>query len=70
VKYADDRVLLANEETVLQGVIDSLIETGKFYGLEMNVGKKNKVIRISRQYRLCMTGQKPAGECSVFQLTG
>jgi hypothetical protein len=40
VKYAVDRVLLAKEETVLQGVIDRLIETGKFYGLEINVGKK------------------------------
>ena len=51
MKYADDRVILAKEETVLQGVIDRLIGTGKFYGLEMNV-EINKVIRISRQYRL------------------
>jgi hypothetical protein len=51
VKYADDRVILVKEETVLQGVIDRLSETGKFYGLEINV-EKNKVIRISRQYRL------------------
>jgi hypothetical protein len=40
VKYVDDRVILAKEETVLQGVIDRLIKTGKFYGLEMNVEKK------------------------------
>jgi hypothetical protein len=51
VKYADDRVILAKEETVLHGVINRLIETGKFYGLEMNL-EKNKVISILRQYRL------------------
>jgi len=28
VKYADDLVLMAKEETVLQGMIDKLIETG------------------------------------------
>ena len=47
VKYADDLVLMAKEETVLQGMIDKLIETGRYYGMEMNV-EKTKVIRISR----------------------
>ena len=41
VKYADDHVLMAKEETVLQGMIDKLIETGRHYGVEMNV-EKNK----------------------------
>jgi hypothetical protein len=48
VKYADDLVLLAKEETVLQGVIDRIIEIGIRYGMEMNV-EKTKVMRISRQ---------------------
>jgi hypothetical protein len=48
VKYADDLVLLAREENVLQGVVDRLIEIGRFYGMEMNV-EKTKVMRISRQ---------------------
>ena len=39
VKYADDRVLMAKEETVLQGMIDELIETGRYYGMEINVEK-------------------------------
>ena len=39
VKYADDLVLMANEETVLQGMIDKLIEIGRGYGMEMNVEK-------------------------------
>jgi hypothetical protein len=54
VKYADDLVLLAREETVLQGMVDRLIEIGRQYGTEMNV-EKTKVMRISRQpsqYRL------------------
>ena len=33
-------MILVRGETVLQGVIDRLSETGKFYGLEMNVEKK------------------------------
>ena len=37
VKYADDLVLMAKEETVLQGMTDKLIETGRYYGMEMNV---------------------------------
>jgi hypothetical protein len=39
VKYADDLVLLVKEETVLQGMIDRLIEIGRRYGMEMNVEK-------------------------------
>jgi len=48
VKYADDLVLLAKDEKVLQDVIDKLIEIGRCYGMEMNV-EKTKVMRISRQ---------------------
>jgi len=42
VKYADDLVLMAMEEMVLQGMIDKLIEIGSCYGMEMNVEKKKK----------------------------
>ena len=45
VKYADDLVLMAKEETVLQGMIDKLIAIGRCYGMEMNV-EKTKVMRI------------------------
>jgi hypothetical protein len=48
VKYADDLVLLAKEENVLQDMNDKLIEIRRCYGMEMNV-KKTKVIIISRQ---------------------
>ena len=41
VKYADDLVLMAKEETVLHDKIDKLIEVGKYYGVEKNV-EKNK----------------------------
>jgi hypothetical protein len=40
VKYADDLVLLAKEEKVLQDMIDKRIEIGRCYGMEMNVEKK------------------------------
>jgi hypothetical protein len=48
VKYADDLVLLAKEEKMLQDMIGKLIEIGRCYGMEMNV-EKTKVMRISRQ---------------------
>jgi len=48
VKYADDLVLMAKEGNVLQDMIDTLIEIGRCYGMEMNV-EKTKVMRISRQ---------------------
>ena len=37
VKYADDLVLMAKEETVLQSMTDNLTEIGRCYGMEMNV---------------------------------
>jgi hypothetical protein len=37
VKYANDLVLLAKEEMVLQNMIDKLIEIGRSCGVEMNV---------------------------------
>jgi hypothetical protein len=40
VKYADDLVLMAKEEKVLQGMINKLIEIGRCYGMEMNVVKQ------------------------------
>jgi hypothetical protein len=41
VKYEDDLLLMAKEETVLQGIIDKLIEIGRCFGMEMNVEKTN-----------------------------
>jgi hypothetical protein len=40
LKYADELVLLAKEETVLQDMIDKLTEVGICCGMEMNVEKK------------------------------
>jgi hypothetical protein len=48
VKYADDLVLLAKEEKVLQDMIDKLIGIGRCYGMKMNM-EKTKVMGISRQ---------------------
>jgi hypothetical protein len=44
LKYADDLVLLAKEEKVLQDMIDKLIEIGGCYRMEMNM-EKTKVMR-------------------------
>jgi hypothetical protein len=40
VKYAVVLVLLDKVETVLQNMIDRLIEIGRCYEMEMNVGRK------------------------------
>ena len=48
VKYADELVLLAKEEKVLQDMTDKLIEIGRYRGMEMNV-EKTKILRISRK---------------------
>jgi len=47
VKCADDLVLLTKEEKVLQNMTDKLTEIGGWYGMEMNVEKK-EIMRISR----------------------
>jgi ABC-type uncharacterized transport system ATPase subunit len=39
VKYADDLVLLAKEQTVVQGTLNRINETGRRCGMEMNVEK-------------------------------
>ena len=59
VKYADDLPLISKDETVLQSMIDKVIEIGRCYGMEMNV-EKTKVMRISRQPSpvTIMIGQK------------
>jgi len=40
VKYADDLVLLAKEEKVLQDMIEKLIEIVRCYGMEMTMKKQ------------------------------
>ena len=63
----DDLVLMANEETVLQDVIDKLIEIGRCYGMEMNVEKAKsnenfKTTIPSNNY----DRPKTIGECGMF----
>ena len=71
VKYADDLVLMAKEEKVLQGMIDKLNEIGRCYGMEMNV-EKTKVMRISRQPSLVtiMIDQKQLENVECFEYLG
>jgi hypothetical protein len=45
VKYADDFLVMAREETVTQGMNDRLIEIGRFYVKGKKCGKK-KVWRL------------------------
>ena len=52
VKYADDLVLLATEETVLQSMINALTEPGRCYGPEMNVDE-TKVMSFTFVIPMC-----------------
>jgi hypothetical protein len=73
VKYADDVVLLAKEETVLQDTIDKLTEIGRCYGMEKNVEKhrsdENFKTTISNKtyYR---PKNKTTGELGFFKYLG
>jgi hypothetical protein len=62
---------MAKEEEVLQGMIDKLTETGRCYGMEMNV-EKTKVMRISRQPSpvTIMIDQKPLENAEYFKYFG
>ena len=67
VKYADNLLLMVKEEKVLQGIIDELIETGRYYGMEMNVEKNKsnenfKTTIPSNNYNR----PKTTGECEIF----
>ena len=48
MKYADDLVLLAKEEAVLQCMIDEVTEIRRCHGTEMNT-IETKVMRFLRQ---------------------
>jgi hypothetical protein len=67
VKYADDLVLLAKEEKVLQKMVDKLSEFGGCNGMEMNV-EKTKLMRISQQPFpvKIMIDQKTTRQCETF----
>jgi hypothetical protein len=71
VKYADDLVLLAQEEGVLQGMIDKLIEIGRWHGMETNV-ERTKVMRMSRQPSpvQIMMNQKQLENVEYFKYLG
>jgi hypothetical protein len=68
VRYADDLVLLAKEETILQSMIDKLIEVGRGYGTEINI-EKTKIMRISKPTPLQIKiAKETGGECGRVQL--
>jgi hypothetical protein len=46
MKYVDNLVLVSKEQTVLQGMIDRVIEIGGCYGIKINV-EETRARRIS-----------------------
>jgi hypothetical protein len=71
VKDADDLLLLAKEETVLQGMIDTLTEIGRCYGMEMNVEKNEGSGTLKADIPITDNDRSEAtGECGIYQLFG
>jgi hypothetical protein len=71
LKYAHDLVLLAKEETVLQDMIDRLIEIRRCYRMEMNMEK----LMERESQRAAIPGthygrSKAARDYGIFQLFG
>ena len=67
VKYANDLVLMAKEETLLQGMIHKLIETGRYCGMEMNVEKNKR----NENFKTTIPSNnydrpRTTGECEMF----
>jgi hypothetical protein len=60
-------VLMDKEETVLQGMIDKLIEIGRCYGMEMNVekNKSNENFKTTNPSHN-KDRSKTTGECEMF----
>ena len=46
IRFADDKAMVSNTNTGLQRIMDKLNETGRRYGMKINL-KKTKVMRIS-----------------------
>jgi hypothetical protein len=64
-------VFLAKEETILQTMIDKLIEVGRRYGMDINV-EETKALRILRQPTTLQIkiDKKASEECGRVQLFG
>jgi hypothetical protein len=67
VKYADDLVLLAKEEKVLQNMIDKLIKNWKM----LWNGKKKKKNKSNENFKTTIPSKnyrrpKTTGECGIF----
>ena len=71
MKYADNLMLLAKAEAVLQGMTERRVDIGRCYGMEMNVGK-TKVMIISRQLSPLQTmiDQKQPENVEYFNYLG
>jgi hypothetical protein len=69
IRTADELVLLAKKETVLQVMIDRLIEIGRCFGMENNVGKLKKKENLKATIPTADYGTpKTIGECGIFQI--
>jgi hypothetical protein len=71
VKYADEFVLLAKEETELQGMVDKLTEIGSCYGLEMNAEENSGNENLEGIIPSTDYGRSKAiGRCRIFKIFG
>lgn len=70
MKYANDLVLLAKEEMVLQGINDKTTEVGRCYGMEVNVEKNKHNYNITTIIpNTDHDRSETNGECGTLQLS-
>lgn len=60
IKYADDQAVLAESEGELQRMIENISETGKQYGMKINVGKTKTMVigNIEEKISLKLEGEE------------
>jgi len=71
VKYADDLALMAHNEDELQIMVDSLVNTGKKYGMEIN-SAKSKVMMVSKGSKVLkiVVDGRPLEQIDSFKYLG
>jgi hypothetical protein len=68
--HADDLLLLAKEETALQGATDRLTEIGGCSGMDLKGGKVKFDNPNTNVHKTVYDRSKTTGESEIFQLFG
>ena len=69
VRFTDEFVILGEEEAVLQGMFDRVIEVGRCCGMEVNVENTKGVGNVTAAIpNIRYDSSDTTGECGIFPL--